>query len=267
MGKYNSSTYRVIPFVNYIKNNITKLNIFLSLLERPGCSFKISSLPNDEDWFCGDNEKKLKPSKNHLKGTIEYIASNPSFYNDAKNKNRKELVSNDFATKKRKKEEAFRLLDADYNTYSPTSRKWFVFEGFTQPDLFVEGDTYILLGEGKWTENHITTATTHLNEKNGGYRNQMIRHIEGALNYCKTNNKNKRIIAFYIVDGKCGYAQDLTRESLIEQLDRETIGKSETLKAAIIDSFAGYTTWQQIENAFPEMERFKTKKEIDFENK
>lgn len=77
-------------------------------------------------------------------------------------------------------------LEAKYDTLNPADRMWYLFEGFTNPDIFIEGDDYVIVCEGKWTEPHITTTTKYLSSK-GEYRNQMIRHIQGALNY--TNKK------------------------------------------------------------------------------
>ena len=262
MGKYNSSEHRVVPFMDYIKDNLGELNILLSLLEQPGCDFRITSTPKKENIFYGKNEKCLKPFKKHLLEMISHVSNHYSYYKSIKNKDRAQLFSADPNIRKVKQAEAIKCLNDQYENLSANSRNWFVFEGFTQPDIFIEGDDYILLGEGKWTEKHITESTFHLNENNGGYRNQMVRHIEGALNYCESNNLNKCIIAFYIVDDDCTYKESLSKDSFIKQLSKETISKDDELKQKIIDSFAGFTTWQKVEAAFPNMKRFKTKQEL-----
>lgn len=71
-------------------------------------------------------------------------------------------------------------LEESYDALASTNRAWYVFEGFTNPDIFIEGDDYIIVCEGKWTEPHITTKTTNLAADNE-YRNQMVRHIQGGL--------------------------------------------------------------------------------------
>ena len=115
-----------------------------------------------------------------------------------------------------KTKEALKLIDQVYDK-DTLPKAWYIFEGPTNPDIFIECDEYVIVCEGKWTEPHITTKTTHLNQENEK-RNQMIRHIQGALNYT-----NKEVIAFYIVDENCNYKNDLTREAFESQMNQETI--------------------------------------------
>lgn len=133
-------------------------------------------------------------------------------------------------------------------------------EGFTNPDIFIEGDDYVIVCEGKWTEPHITTKTTNLAADNE-YRNQMVRHIQGALNYT-----NKKVYAFYIVDKNCGYEADLSTDAFAAQPEQETIKIPEYEKAQIIDAFCGYTARQDIKNLIPFVD-FKSKEEIGKEAK
>ena len=70
----------------------------------------------------------------------------------------------------------------------------------------------------------------------------MIRHIQGAL-----NSTDKKVYAFYIVDAKCDYVEDLTETAFQSQLEKETIRSQEA--ADILSSFYGYTTWQELEKA------------------
>jgi hypothetical protein len=249
MGKYNSSTYRVEPLIEYIKNDLTKINEFLNLL-----GIGVDSLPYE--YFYGSNEKVLKPTKKHLVELVNYIATKENGFPKTTNEDRVEFYSKDKDLKEKKRLEAIMEIEKIYDSLPSETRKWFIFEGFTHPDIYIEGKDYILLGEGKWTENHITTETTNLRTKIGERRNQMIRHIQAALNL----NSGKKIYAFYLVDKECGYLLDLTKESFNKQIDDETITVDN--KEEILNSFVGYTTWQDIKELFPDIE-FKTKKEID----
>ena len=249
MGKYNSSTYRVTPLMKHIEGNLDRINKFLSLL-----GLKVDSLPTD--YFYGKDEKLLKPTKEHLIALVEYIFKRDNSKITTTNKNREVLYHASKEERAKKKDEAVKLINKRYNLLPPTTRAWYIFEGFTHPDIFVEGEDYILIGEGKWTEDHITVETTHLKTSNKEYRNQMIRHIQGAINY-----SNKPVYAFYLVDEKCGYLNDLTKESFKEQLDKETIKLSNIDKKKVLDAFKGYTTWQDIKKAFPDLE-FLEKKNI-----
>lgn len=204
-------------------------------------------------------EKQLKPGKQHLTKLIEYISEKDFGDIDIKNEKRRKLCIPDEKNADNRvmaKEEAIAELNKVYDSMTVSFRAWYVFEGFTNPDIFIEGDDYVIICEGKWTEQHITIHTTNLTAKDGEYRNQMIRHIQGALNYT-----NKRIYAFYIVDKKCGYLEDLSTQAFGKQLSRETIKIDETEKVKIMNSFKGYTTWQDIETVISDI-RFKTKDKI-----
>lgn len=245
MGKYNSSTYRVAPFVKEIQGDLSKINQFLEKF-----NVKIDSLPTC--YLYGDNEKLLKPAKQHLLKLIEYFSKTEGVVVPTMNKDRELLLLGSKKERETKKREATRLLDENYDKLSSTCKDWYIFEGFTHPDLFIEGEDYILIGEGKWTESHITTSTTNLPK-----RNQMARHIQAAR-----NNFNKRIYAFYLVDEKCGYLGDLTPDAFRKQLAEETISIDEAEKEVLIESFVGYITWQEINKIFPDI-KFLTKEEID----
>lgn len=249
MGKYNSSTYRVTPLMEHIEGNLERINKFLSLV-----GLKVNSLPYE--YFYGEDEKLLKPTKEHLIELVEYISKRDNSKIETTNKNREVLYHASKEERANKKDEAIKLINKRYAGLPSTTRAWYIFEGFTHPDIFIEGEDYILIGEGKWTENHITTETTHLKTSNKEYRNQMIRHIQGAINY-----SNKPVYAFYLVDEKCGYLNDLTKESFEEQLEKETIKLSNEDKKKLLDAFKGYATWQDIKKAFPNLE-FLEKKDI-----
>ena len=85
-------------------------------------------------------------------------------------------------------------------------------------------------------------------------------HITFRTGGCLNLNSGKKIYAFYLVDKECGYLLDLTKESFNKKIDDETITVDN--KEEILNSFVGYTTWQDIKELFPDIE-FKTKKEID----
>ena len=251
MGKYDSSKYRITPLVESIKNNAENFKSFIATIEN------IPALPfpgSENAFFYGDKEKKLNPPKEHLEALIDYMASKEHTETAHINAKRKKLFGlNSAAEKEETREEAKRLLKAKYNDL-PLPKAWYIFEGATNPDIYIEGDDYVIVCEGKWTEPHITTKTTHLKADNE-YRNQMVRHIQGALNATK-----KQVYAFYIADADCGYLNDLTSEALKEQIEHETIAPKN--KEKILSSFYGYTTWQKIKSAIPSL-NFMSKEEIN----
>ena len=113
---------------------------------------------------------------------------------------------------------------------------------------------YLYDGEN-CAEKQLKPSKRHLAADNE-YRNQMVRHIQGALNYT-----NKKVYAFYIVDKDCGYEADLSTDAFAAQLEKETIKIPGKEKEEIIRAFYGYTTWQDIKNVLPAVD-FKTKAEI-----
>lgn len=251
MGKYDSSKYRVVPLVESIKNDERNFEKFLGTVD----SMPRLSFPSDENaYYYGDNEKQLKPPKAHLDALIDYMASKKHNESSKLSHKRKALFGLDTpANREKTREEAKRLLEAVYDA-QVLPKAWYIFEGATNPDIYIEGKDYVIICEGKWTESHITTNTTHLCEENE-YRSQMIRHIQGAL-----NSTWKKVYAFYIVDEDCGYTSDLTLEALKRQIERETIKPNGI--TSILDSFYGYTTWQKIKSVIPSV-HFRSKEEID----
>ena len=255
MGKYNSSVYRVRPLMEIIekKENYDSFLKLLSLVDIPALGQPHTYQYDGES--C--SEKQLKPSKRHLSALIAYMAAKQHTA-DVKNEKRKALFFPDPENPNGRAEacmEALAALENAYDSLSPSDRHWFLFEGSTHPDIFIEGEDYVIVCEGKWTEPNITTKTTHLSA-DGESRNQMIRHIQGALNHT-----DKKVYAFYIVEKGCGYEEDLTKDRLAEQLETETIRIPDSEKEKILASFCGYTTWQEIEKQIKGVS-FKRKEDI-----
>ena len=237
MGKYNSSVYRVRPLMEIIekKENYDSFLKLLSLVDIP-------SLGQPHTYqYDGENcsEKQLKPSKRHLSALIAYMSAKQHTA-DIKNEKRKALFFPAPENPNRRAEacmEALAALENVYDSLSPSDRHWFLFEGFTHPDIFIEGEDYVIVCEGKWTEPNITTKTTHLSA-DGESRNQMIRHIQGALNHT-----DKKVFAFYIVEKGCGYEYNSHhyRASRNTPCGRATVRKSRRHA----DRFHARYTWKQ----------------------
>lgn len=250
MGKYNSSKYRVSLMIKEIEVDPNKLAQVLALT---GCEEVFSEI---KETRYGDNEKLLPPSSEYLVKLVEYIASMKQHtgYIDKGQKRLALFFENE--NREKTKEEAINLIKRDATNKKYNSKAWYVLEGETHPDVFIETDTFVLICEGKWIERKITTETGHLKADEGNYRSQMIRHIQGALNYT-----DKRIIALYLVDENCGYLHDVTKEGFEKQMNSESIALTDEEKAKYRSCFYGYLTWQQIEKSFGIL--FPTKQEID----
>lgn len=254
MGKYDSSKYRVVPLVDAIKSNVEYFEMFIQMVGLPQLCY-----PSGEKAFwCGDQEKQLKPPKQHLAALIDYLATKEHKKIANYGTKRNILFGMETSSDREKaRVEAQRLLESTYEN-EPLPKAWYIFEGCTKPDIYIEGDNYVIICEGKWTESHITTKTIYLHDDNE-FRNQMIRHIQGALNF-----SNKKVYAFYIVDADCRYFSDLTIDALKKQLELETI--KPTNKEQILDAFYGYTTWQNLQKVIPTL-HFYSKTEIEAMNR
>lgn len=251
MGRYNSSIYRVRPLMEYLENDY---DAFLSVLSLVGIDLLSKPTTYRYDGV-SCTEKQLKPTKRHLLALISLMATKQHGKVSIKGQNRSKLFLGEPDVRQAACEKAKAELEAKYDTLTVQDRPWYIFEGFTNPDIFIEGDDYVIVCEGKWTEPHITATTTYLCSA-GEYRNQMIRHIQGALNY-----SNKKVYAFYIVDAKCGYTEALNKESFNRQLELETIQPDDIEKGKISNAFYGYTTWQAIHEKLPQIV-FQSKNDI-----
>lgn len=221
MGKYDSSKYRVRPLMRFIGKDSAKLEKLLRMVE---CD-NIPSMPNIR---------------------VDSIFEAAFSDEDKKEKQLKPLPQHLDAMKELNRQE--KLL----KTPPKTSK----LEGNTHPDIFVETDKYIIVIEAKWTEKTTTTKTTYL--KN---RDQLIRHIEGAINY----SPQKEVLAFYIVDEDDFLKNSqinrtkLSFNGFISTLQSETVQKT-NLFERIKSAYKGYTTWQKLEESFEkEHLLFKTK--------
>lgn len=250
MGKYDSSMYRVTPMMKEIEADPNKLAQILALV---GCKEAFSEI---KEICYGNNEKLLPPSSEYLVKLVEYIASMKQHigYIDKEHKRLALFFENE--NREKTKEEAITLIKQDKEKNIFKSKAWYVLEGETHPDVYIETDTFVIICEGKWTERKITTETEHLKTAEGNYRSQMIRHIQGALNY-----SNKKIIALYLVDENCGYLDDVSKEGFVKQMNNESIALTKEEKNKYQSCFYGYLPWQQIESSLDI--HFPTKEEID----
>jgi uncharacterized protein YciI len=224
VGKYDSSKYRVRPLMRFIGKDSAKLEKLLRMVE---CD-NIPSMPNIR---------------------VDSIFEAAFSDEDKKEKQLKPLPQHLDAMKELNRQG--KLL----KTPPGTSK----LEGNTHPDIFVETDKYIIVVEAKWTEATSTTKTTYL--KN---RDQLIRHIEGAINYAP----QKEVLAFYIVDeddflnNNQNNRTKLSLNGFISTLQSEPVQKP-NLSKKIKSAYKGYTTWQKIEESFgKENLLFKTKEDV-----
>ena len=243
MGKKNSSKTRVEPvFKKLYERDHTGKTWIARLLDLPIGGYPISMRSEwdlaiqEVGW--GDNEKKLDPPVALLSWLIRYprkpvsgkLSSDP-----VKAQKRLELIKGSEA----RQIEALKLLREN-----PEREDWHIFEGKSQPDVFLQTRDLLVVIEGKRTERKPTTQTKWMKG-----RHQMLRHID-----CAWEVAGKRtVIGFFIVEGN--RTDDKVPTQWMEYAKHTT--SSEAVKSSfphrgpeerigIAECFAGVTTWQRV---------------------
>ena len=243
MGKHDSSITRVVPVFDRIKagygtdgswlTRLLGLPAFGNLVRFPSeCDFTIT----EQSW--GDRERKLEPPVALLSWLIrhpETLAQCEAASKPIPQK-RRELLEGSYS----RMTEALSLLRNDPGR---EEKNWYTFEGRTQPDVFIETPSLMVVAEGKRTEPGPTTKTKWM-----PVRHQMIRHLDCAWEI----RGKKQVIGFFIVEGKAGEeVPGIWREFAKEMTGAEAIASSlphrgPSEQNEIASCFKGVTTWQRV---------------------
>ncbi len=231
-GKRDSTKTRVIPLIETIGKDKSKLNLLFSLLP------KIKPIQNNEEILeiCfGKNEKGLCPKQSLLEWLVNNTDKLTHIDNyDSNNKttleNRKEL----FNGSETKKNEALNLI----RNHPEKTKEWYIFEGYSKPDIYIETTNSIYIAEAKRTEPHLTTTTQWLDP-----RDQLIRHVDSVI------DGNKKVYYFFIISEDKVKDYDLHRYNELEYYEKNLPhrnNKNDFQKFK--DSYCGYMTWEKISN-------------------
>jgi hypothetical protein len=192
LGKYDSSITRVSPVFDRLyqmdKTGLTWLPKLLKLPEipnHPSPEFEDTSSIIEARWE--NNEKPLSAPRSLVRWLIQNL-----FPPDRSNQKENEITKKKRQALKQKDpkviQEALKLLE---QTDLP-ERAWYILEGPSQPDVYLETGNMIVVIEGKRTEPIPTTTTKWMPA-----RHQMLRHID-----CSWEIKgSKRVCGFFIVEG------------------------------------------------------------------
>ena len=238
MGKFDSTKTRVIPLMEYLGKSTEKLNRLFSLLD----TNKIKKIDEDDSVIhinFGSNEIKLCPKQELLEWYVKNYdkltkVENYGSSNKETQENRKAILEGS----KEKIEEALKLIKEN-----PTAQKqWYIFEGYTQPDIYIETSKSIYIGEAKRTEGELTTSTVWLDP-----RDQIIRHADSVI------DKSKNVYYFFLIDEEKENIYELDRYGTNYQyyensLPHRVNNKNDIQK--LMAAYCGYTTWQKISSEF-----------------
>jgi hypothetical protein len=153
-----------------------------------------------------------------------------------------------------------RVVDRDADTLAgalqslqerrPSARAWYVLEGPSQPDVYLDSAAAVIVVEGKRTETAPTTSTAWMR-----VRHQMLRHLDAAWEY----RQGRRIYGLYIVEAQTGtssteppYTWHEAVESTIsgEVLRASLPHRTADERSQIASALLGVTTWQAVCDEF-----------------
>lgn len=153
-----------------------------------------------------------------------------------------------------------RVVDRDPDTLAgglrslqarrPSPRAWYVLEGPSQPDVYLDSAEVVIVVEGKRTETAPTTSTAWMR-----VRHQMLRHLDSVWDHLE----GRRLYGLYIVEGESGTGSiqppstwheavesTISHEVLRGSLPHRTPDERSQIAAALL----GVTTWQAICDEF-----------------
>ncbi len=239
MGRKDSTFTRVKPVFDFIGNDSEKLNKFFRLF---GDQAPVIEQDLVKEIRYGKNEKLLAPSKSLLIWMLQHLGDlNPvvNFGVDLGSDTylKREML---FAGDEKILNEAIDLISSKNQI---PKREWYIFEGYTHPDIYIETDDSIFVGEAKRTESDITTKTKWLNP-----RDQFIRHIDSLL------DQPKKIYSFYLLD-KDEYLKGVYPDRMKLYLNSDYIKsnlkhRNEADIERAIESFIGFIFWNDIAECF-----------------
>lgn len=244
MPDRNSSRTRVVPVFDALFDSDPSGRTWLGPLlglANPQAPVDVGTVAPDVMRFLGDDEKPLPAPKSLLRWLITHLDVRPDpNARDANETSRRRgrLADRDPATIA----EALRLLDGN-----PSGPAWYVLEGPSYPDVYIETDRAVIVVEGKRTEPVPTTATTWMAE-----RHQMLRHIDAAWDGRGGRDVYGILIVEGVDDGSVpdpwlSYPAALRNDRV---LAASLPHRTDAERAAIARAFLGVTTWQQVSRRF-----------------
>jgi len=243
VGKHDSSKTRVVPVFDQLyqldASGRSWLRELLSLPVggNPVCLSSNCDLTiQDIGW--GKNEKKLQPPVSLLSWLIRHPQA-PLFGGISKDPVKARKRSEWIAGSEEMIRGGLALL-----RNNPTGEDWHIFEGQSQPDVFIQTPDLMIVIEGKRTELKPTTSTKWMPG-----RHQMLRHIDCAWEIAR----RRKIVGFFVVEGEkidgevpecwMTYAKETIAPSAVAS-SLPHRGPEE--QQGIVSCFAGVTTWQRV---------------------
>ncbi len=263
MGVNNSMVTRVVPAFDFITGKTENLHAVASdNLKKFFNLFNVSDEQNEIEIFdfskildisYGKNEKKLAPPRILLDWAVEQMYNSENDENKAKTVNIPHGNNDKGETLLLRK----RLANGEKDVYDEAKKKltdvnipynaWYIFEGLSSPDIYIETNSHIFVGEAKRTEPILTTKTTWLK-----HRDQLIRHIDAVI------DTGKIIRSFFIFEKKNfddnKFFQIMDRYKDYEYYRKSLPHRTDPEIKKIMDTYIGYIFWEKIQKTFPKIQ-------------
>jgi hypothetical protein len=236
-GKYDSSKTRVVPVFEMLAQRSDEWP--RRLLELAQYGSPDAEIPADLDlsfrkgeW--GECEHALAPPVSLL----EWLVQHPETWaSEPDTEQRRRLHAGDAQML----EQALDALRAPHG-----SRGWFIFEGLTYPDAYIETPDATIVVEGKRTESGPTTHTKWM-----ANRHQIWRHIDGAWE----PRGRKHVFGMFIVEGANSSVPVSWRNAARDALSTSALAgsfphRSSEEVANLSKCFLGVCTWDQVYDTF-----------------
>ena len=153
-----------------------------------------------------------------------------------------------------------RVVDRDADTLAgalrslqerrPSPRAWYVLEGPSQPDVYLDSADAVIVVEGKRTETAPTTSTAWMR-----VRHQMLRHLDAAWEH----REGRRIYGLYIVEAESGTSSteppstwhEAVESTISDEVLRASLPhRTSDERSQIASALLGVTTWQAVCDEF-----------------
>lgn len=260
MRRKDSSLTRVVPAFEVIEKSPLNFWRHLQVISDGRFDVNPESVRLCAPFLYGSHEiDELDPNPKFLRWLIENADNANVLLKELAEKTKltqTERKRYEIITNRKVREEALKELER--NPFA--KRKWYVLEGNTKPDVYVASDDFVLVVEGKRTEDSPTTSTTWMEG-----RDQLIRHMDGARTWEENHRmgRERRVFGLFIVDeDEPLYERKFKeRDRFEEYFDPAYYQRSmphRDLKDCelMMRGFLGVTTWQRLMGLYPEMPRF-----------
>lgn len=243
MGKHDSTKTRVQPAFDALGCSAEKWNKFFRLFPYGARvpiiqEGDIVEIRYGSKSGKGRGEKILHPPKSRLSWCVKHLKDEG--LSGLQSKSKEVYEKRELLKKGCQKTigEALRLLGEEKKS------GWFVLEGPTHPDIYIETKNFIAVGESKRNEPHLTTSTTWFKD-----RDQLIRHVDALLD--QDDIPQKKVFSFLITEEEykeLDYYEDLAYFK--KSLPHRNLNAQKRAK----ESYLGRISWTDLSEAFPEIQ-------------